>query len=189
MEAISAEQGTFNPFISSNAATVPPFSFSLLFSLTLSFVKYQETISTDCTSQTSICSTCFSFCTQHEWMQNATGLTDATVLEWKQDLHSGASTGRKNGKKRVRERDIICIMLAIYMQCFLPSLFLACGKEEGFIQAMSWGKLRSSQKDALHLFHPRVFEEMDLWSALWIRHSFCSIGQEVTGLLASVLYD
>ena len=120
-------------------------------------------------------------------MQHTTGLTHVTVLEWKQNVHSGASTGRKNGKKAARKRVTIYIMLAIYIQGFLLSLFLACGREECFIRAMSWGKPGSSQKDAL--FPPTVFEEMDLWSALRIQRLFCGTAQEVAGLRAAFLYS
>lgn len=91
----------------------------------------------------SICSTCFSFCFWHEWMQNVTGLVDVTVLKWKQDSHSGVGTGRKNEKSE--GLDIISIVLAVCSQCFLLCLFLACGSGRG-------EKARSSQKEALQLF-------------------------------------
>lgn len=42
MEAFRAEQGTSSPFVSLNTATVPPFSSSLPFFLSLSLVKYQQ---------------------------------------------------------------------------------------------------------------------------------------------------
>lgn len=189
MGAITAEQGTFNPFISSKAATVPPSSFSLSFSLTLSFVKYQETIPTDCTNQTSICSTSFSFCTLHEWMQNATGLRDVTVLEWKQDLHSGASTGRGKREEKSERKGHNFYHTGNLHPVLSAFPVLSTWQRGGFHQAMSWGKRGSGRKDVRPLFRPRAFEEMDLWSAPWIQRLFCGIGQEVTGLVASALYN
>lgn len=81
MKDVTAEQGTLNPFISLNTATVPLFSFALSLSLTPSFVKYQETILTDCINQISSSSTGFSFFTWHECMQNVVSLTDVTALD------------------------------------------------------------------------------------------------------------
>lgn len=40
------------------------------------------------------------------------------------------------------------VLLAVYTQCFLLSLFLAGGEEEGFIQAVGWEGLGSGHKDA-----------------------------------------
>lgn len=107
----------------------------------------------------SICSTCFSFCFWHEWMQNVTVLVDVTVLKWKQDSHSGVGTGRKNEKSE--GLDIICIVLAVCSQCFLLCLFLACGSGRG-------EKARSSQKEALQLF-PLILEKQP-WVSSALSH-------------------
>lgn len=73
-------------------------------------MTYQVTTSTDCANQTSICSTCLSFCTWHERMQNATGLTDITVLKSKWDLCAGQARGGPTERKE--GMDIICIVFS-----------------------------------------------------------------------------
>lgn len=82
-------------------------------------------------------------------MQYVTGLTDVTVMERRAGLALWGKHRKKNVKKRVKRTSFVS------QWQFISSAFcITCSKAEGFALAMTWGKLGSHQKGALHLFSP-----------------------------------
>lgn len=141
MEAITAEQGTLKPFISSNAASVLPFSFYLSFSFfPLWNIKKQyqhiALIKEASVAPALAFESRVNKCNMWQVWQ--------MLLSWKgeQDSHSGASTGRKMWRKEWKGHPL-CHSGKVISSAFCISM----QQRGGFCSG-------SHQKGALRLFPP-----------------------------------